>query len=118
MPEPIQPNVDESQSFDAQLLAENIQAGEVKPTEIDVTADYEASKAFSGGASASEAKNATSAKFRVSEPISPTVSSSTAKGDPQQFRSMAADLTANEPSVSEGVSDDLVKKALEKGQPG
>ncbi|MCT7949256.1 hypothetical protein NG798_05605 [Ancylothrix sp. C2] len=118
MPEPIQPNVDESQSFEAKELAENIQAGEVKAPEIDVTADYEASKAFSGGASASEAKSATAPKFRVSEPIKPTVNSSTSKGDPQQFRSMAADLTERESSVTEGVSDDLVKKALEKGQPG
>lgn len=118
MPEPIQPNVDESQSFDAQLLAENIKTGEVKPTEVDVSADYEASKEFSGGASDQEAKAATSPKFRVSEPISPSVSSSTAKGDPQQFRSMAADISSSESSVHEDVSDDLVKKALEKGQPG
>lgn len=118
MAEPIVPNVDESQSYEAQELAENIKAGEVKAPEIDVTADYEASKAFSGGASAQEAKNATSPKFRVSEQNSSSVNSSNTKGDPQYFRTMAADISKDESSVSEGVSDDLVKKALEKGQPG
>ena len=36
-----------SQTFDAQQIAENVEAGEQQVPQVDVSADYEASKEFS-----------------------------------------------------------------------
>lgn len=91
---------DQSQSFDAQQLVEEIQEGEQKAPQVDVDADYEAAKSFSvseidateEGAKAAEA--ATSSQFEVSEPQStPTEAQPT--GDPSDYLEMAKEVNPN-----------------------
>lgn len=91
---------DQTQSFDAQQLVEEIQEGEQKAPPVDVDADYEAAKSFSvseidateEGAKAAEA--ATSSQFEVSKPqSSPTEAQET--GDPSDYVEMAKEVNPN-----------------------
>ncbi|MCL1467255.1 hypothetical protein [Argonema galeatum] len=122
MAEKMTPNPAEATTQDAQLVAENMVAGKEKMPEIDVNADYEASKAFSvseidrTGAGTQAAAEATAPKFQVGQ-AQETTYKAEATGNPNDFIDMARDV--NPTSVGVGnVSDDLVKKALEKGKPG
>ena len=122
MAEEVKPNPQQAPTHDAQLAAENIAAGEEQAPQVDVAADYEASKAFSvsavdrtqEGAKAAEA--ATAPKFKVQEPKE-IKSQAEPTGDPADYRDMAKDVNpgAQEPSID---SDELVKKATELGKPG
>ena len=47
MTEQVQPNPKQAPTHDSQLAAENMVTGTEKAPEIDVNADYEASKSFS-----------------------------------------------------------------------
>lgn len=114
-------NPNDAQTFDAQRIAEDVAAGEKKLPKVDVSADYEASKEFSvsdvdrSSQGEEAAKAATAPKFQV-----PAASESQLKtdstGNPDDYRSMAKDVR---PDVGEAgaVSDDLVRKAIEKGTP-
>ncbi|HEY9295556.1 hypothetical protein [Microcoleus sp. FACHB-68] len=104
----------QSENFDVQLQNESIQAGEQKLPEVNVEDDYEASKQFSGGVSAEAAEAATAPKFRVSQPQE-TTQTTQETGDPGDFRAMAKDINPSS-EASSTVSDELVEKALEKGQ--
>ncbi|MGB3267498.1 MAG: hypothetical protein WBA89_26510 [Microcoleus sp.] len=110
-----------SQTFDAQQISENVEAGEQKLQAVDVSADYEASKEFSvsevdrTSAGAKAAAAATKPKFDIpaaSDVAKPADSSS----KPEDFRSMAKEV---KPAGTPGnVTDDLVDKAIERGTPG
>ncbi|MCL1473568.1 hypothetical protein [Argonema antarcticum] len=119
MAEKMTPNPAEATTQDAQLVAENMVAGKEKMPEIDVNADYEASKAFSvseidrTGAGAQAATEATAPKFQVGQ----TTYKAEATGNPNDYIDMARDINPTSEGVG-NVSDDLVKKALEKGKPG
>ncbi|WP_449417717.1 hypothetical protein [Phormidium nigroviride] len=111
-----------SQSFDAQQIAEDVESGEKKVPQVDVSADYEASKEFSvsevdrTGAGARAAETATSSKFNVSAPINSEVKTQ-GSGNRDEFLSMAKEM--NPESGEAGVvSDELLQKALDKGTPG
>lgn len=91
---------DQTQSFDAQQMVEEIQEGEQKAPSVDLDADYEAAKAFSvseidateEGAKAAEA--ATSSQFEVSRPQSePTEAQPT--GNPDDYLEMAKEVNPN-----------------------
>lgn len=110
-----------SQTFDAQQIAESVEAGEQKLPKVDVSADYEASKEFSvseidrTGAGAVAAATATAPKFAIPAPqeIKPPANST---GKPEDFRAMAKEM---HPEGTPGeVTDDLVQKAIEMGTPG
>ena len=110
-----------AENQDAQLTAEAIEEGVQKAPKIDVSADYEASQQFAVNPHADTAEGAkaiaeaTAPQFPVPEPkeVNRSVESSS---DPADFLDMAKDIS---PTAGQGnVSDDLVQKALEKGQPG
>lgn len=110
-----------AQTFDAQQIAENVEAGEQKLPQVDVSADYEASKEFSvseidrTGAGAEAAAAATAPKFAIPAPqeIKPPAEST---GNPSDFMAMAKEI--HHEGVPGEVTDDLVQKALEMGTPG
>lgn len=91
---------DQTQSFDAQQMVEDIKEGEQKAPSVDLDADYEAAKSFSvseidateEGAQAAEA--ATASKFEVSKPqSSPTEAQET--GNPADYLEMAKEVNPN-----------------------
>lgn len=91
---------DQTQSFDAQQMVEDIKEGEQKAPSVDVDADYEAAKAFSvseidateEGAAAAEA--ATSNQFEVSTPQA-TETEAQPTGDPSDYLEMAKEVNPN-----------------------
>ena len=122
MTEEIKPNPTQATTHDAQLAAENMVEGEEKLPAVDVSADYEASKAFSvsevdrtsEGAEAAAA--ATAPKFQVPK-ATETAFKAEQTGNPADYKDMAKEVSRT-PAASGEVSDDLVEKALEMGQPG
>ena len=89
----------EGQNFNAQQAVENISTGTEKQPNVDVQADYEASKSYStseidqDGAGTEAAKAATAPKQTVPEPESnPPLNSESDSSDPDQYREMARDV--------------------------
>lgn len=115
-------NIDTADNYDAQQAVEEIETGDRKAPDVNVDADYEASKQFSvspidrteAGAEAAEA--ATAPKFDVPAIEEPTLTAD-ATGNPDDYRQLAGDLNSAS-SGAGNVSDDLVQKALEKGTAG
>lgn len=122
MAEELKPNPQQAPTHDAQLAAENMAAGEEPTPKVDVSADYEASKAFSVSAvdrtseGANAAQSATAPKFEVKEPEETTFTAQPT-GDPGAYREMAKDVNprGEQPSLD---SDELINKAKELGKPG
>jgi hypothetical protein len=115
-------NIDTAENYDAQQTVEEIEVGDRKAPDVDVDADYEASKQFSVSpidrteAGAEAAAAATAPQFDVPAIEEPTLTAD-ATGNPDDYKQMVGDLS----SASQGsgnVSDDLVQKALEKGTAG
>ncbi len=110
-----------SQTFDAQQITENVEAGEQKLPTVDVSADYEASKEFSvsevdrTSAGAKAAAAATKPQFDIPAPKD-IATSADSSSKPEDFRAMAKEVR---PAGAPGnVTDDLVKKAIDRGTPG
>lgn len=111
----------ESQTYDAQQMQEEIEKGDRPAPQVDVAADYEASKAFSTssidqteeGVKAAEA--ATAPKFEVPKPEE-TELKVESTGDPSDFVDMAKEVRPDVGAAG-NVSDELVEKAIELGQP-
>ena len=112
---------DAAENQDAQLMAEAIETGMAQAPDFNVADDYEASKLFSVNPQADTEEGAkaiaeaTAPQFEVPEPediLQPSDSS----GDPADFRDMAKDVGVG--SGESVITDDLVQKALEMGQPG
>lgn len=118
----LKPDPNQVQTQDAQRLAEEIAAGDRPPIKVDVAADYEASKEFSmseidkAGKGAELAEAATAPQFEVPKPEE-TELKTEPTGDPSDFKAMAADVNPHAESTG-NVDDDLVKKAIDLGQPG
>jgi hypothetical protein len=121
MAEELAPKPAQATTHDAQLAAENMLEGNEKKPTIDVAADYEASKEFSvseidrTGEGAQAAAAATAPQFEVPKPQE-TVFKAEATGNPEDYMDMAKELSPT-PAASGEVTDDLVQKALEMGQP-
>lgn len=115
-------NLNEPQNFDAKQAAEEIATGDRKAPEVNVAADYEASKEFSvseidqtqAGEQAAEA--ATAHQFELHEPDN-VIPESQLTSNPEDFTEMAKEVGPTSTKAGE-VTDDLVQKALELGQPG
>ncbi|MGV0027357.1 hypothetical protein [Phormidesmis priestleyi] len=111
-----------NQTYDAQQAAEEIAEGDRPAPQVDVSSDYQASKEYSvsevdrTGKGQEAAEAATAPQFEVSQPEE-TKSVSESTGDPSDYRDMAKDISGTSGSTG-NVSDDLVKKAIEMGQPG
>ena len=115
-------NSDASENFDAELANTAIAEGEEKATEVNVEADYEASKAFSVSeidrteAGAQAAAAATASQRSVPQATeTKTVAQSTS--DPSDYKDMAAEVSSAPAGTTE-VNDSLVEKAIQKGQAG
>ena len=122
MPEEVKPDPKQAPTQDAQLAAEEMTSGHEPTPAVDFDADYEASKQFivsdvdRTGAGAEAAEAATAPQFEVHEPEETKVEAKPT-GNPDDYRSMARDVSSTT-EAGANVSDDLVQKALEKGQPG
>lgn len=120
MAEELKPNPGQATTHDAQLAAENMAAGNEKAPQVDVSADYEASKAFSvsevdrTGEGAQAAAAATAPHYKVSQPQE-TEFKAEPTGNPDDYLDMARDVNPT-PEASGNVTDELVEKALKKGQ--
>ncbi|WP_017721632.1 hypothetical protein [Kamptonema formosum] len=101
-------------SYDAKQLTEDISAGIVPAPEIDVAADYQASKAYSTGLDAEAAAAATAPQFELPQPEAKKLNTQPT-GNPDDFRSMAQDLIPPAPAAT--VSDEILRKALDLGPP-
>ncbi|HEY9623199.1 MAG TPA: hypothetical protein V6C78_22775 [Crinalium sp.] len=90
-------NDEVNQSYDSQVLAEDIAKGDEKKPKVNVDADYEASKAYSQseidqtGEGAKAAEAATASKFEVPE-AQETHASAEATADPEAYREMAREV--------------------------
>lgn len=122
MPNQVNPDPNQAQTHEGKLAAERMREGDEQVPNIDVEADYEASKQFSvsevdrSGAGAEAAEAVTAPEFEVPEPEE-TQYIAEPTGNPDDYRDMARDLSPKSDAVT-SVSDDLVRKALEKGEPG
>jgi hypothetical protein len=109
------------QSYDAQQTAEEIQEGNLPPLNVNVSADYEASKEFSvseldkTGEGQKAAEAATAPQFSIPEPET-TEYKAEPTGDPSDYLAMAKEVGADTQAAG-NVDDDLMQKAIEKGQP-
>jgi hypothetical protein len=118
--EQIKPNPEQATTQEAQLAAENIAAGKEKATNVDFDADYAAAQQMSVSdvdrteAGAQAAQKATAPQFEVSQQEE-TSTEATVTGNPDDYKQMAQEVVTE--SVTE-VSDDLMKKATEKGKAG
>jgi hypothetical protein len=115
-------NSDASENFDAQQAKEAIATGEEKAIQVDVEADYAAAQQFSvseidrTGEGAAAAAEVTTAQFELSKPEeTPLVTEPT--GNPEDYLDMAKSVSSA-PAGAGNVTDDLVEKAIAKGQAG
>ncbi|BAY63965.1 hypothetical protein NIES22_40550 [Calothrix brevissima NIES-22] len=121
MPDEVKPNVNEAPTHDAQLAAENIAAGEEKAPTVDFEADYAAAQQFSvseidrTGEGAKAAAEATAPKFEVPKPEETRLETQPT-GNPDDYADMAKDIAGSRTEGVASIDDDLVQKALEKGQ--
>ncbi|OUL20367.1 MULTISPECIES: hypothetical protein [unclassified Nostoc] len=121
MPDEVKPNVNEAPTHDAQLAAENIAAGEEEAPKVDFEADYAAAQQFSvsevdrTGEGAKAAQAATAPQHEVSKPEEVRTEAQ-ATGNPDDYADMAKDVGGSKTEGVTNVDDDLVEKALEKGQ--
>lgn len=117
----INSDLNPSQSYDAQQVSEEIAEGSLPAPEVDVSADYEASKEFSvseidrtdEGEKAAQAANPHAFEVHETETAHAKAEPT---GDPSDFLNMAKSINHDQ-STAGNVSDDLIHKAIEKGQP-
>ncbi len=122
MPDEVKPDIQQASTQEAQLAGESITSGQEKAATVDFDADYAAAQQFSvsdvdrtdEGAQAAEA--VTKPQFEVTEQEE-TKPAANSTGNPADYLEMAKDVDSGTEAVTE-VSDDLLEKALEKGQPG
>ncbi len=122
MPDEIKPNVNEAPTHDAQLAAENIASGEEKAPKVDFEADYAAAQQFSvsevdrTGEGAAVAEAATAPKQKVPE-AKEIKTQTQSTGNPDDYKELAKEIGNSKTESVTSVDDNLVEKALEKGQP-
>ncbi|MDZ8104279.1 MAG: hypothetical protein RM338_01455 [Nostoc sp. DedQUE12a] len=123
MPDEIKPNVNEAPTHDAQLAAENIASGEEKAPTVDFDADYAAAQQFSvsevdrTGQGAAAAEAATAPQQKVPQAKETTTQSSQSTGNPDDYTELAKEVGNSKTEGVTSIDDDLIEKALEKGQP-
>lgn len=97
MPEDVTPDPTQATTQTAQLAAERMVAGEETTPQVDVAADYEASKAYSvsqidrTGEGAKAAEAATSPQLKVPQ-AEEVHSEAKPTGNPDDYREMARDV--------------------------
>ncbi|QLE54667.1 hypothetical protein [Nostoc sp. TCL26-01] len=122
MSEQVKPNPIEAPTHDAQLAAENMVSGEEKAPKVDFEADYAAAQQFSvseidrTGEGVAAAEAATASQRPISQPEDTKIEAQST-GNPDDYVELAKEVAASKTEAVTNVSDDLVKQALEKGQP-
>jgi hypothetical protein len=122
MTDEIKPNPNQALTQDAQLAAESMTGGKEKMPAVDIDADYAAAQQFSvseidrSSEGAEAADKATANKFATTTQAE-TKAETMSTGDPSDYMSMAKDVGAST-GAENNVDDDLMQKAIEKGQPG
>ncbi|WP_373524966.1 hypothetical protein [Nostoc sp.] len=122
MPDEIKPNLNETPTHDAQLAADSIASGDEKAPKVDFEADYAAAQQFSvseidsTGEGAAAAEAATAPKYETSKPQE-TKTQAQSTGNPDDYLELAKEVGNSRTEGVTSVTDDLVKQALEKGQP-
>ncbi len=121
MNDQIKPNTNQATTQDAQLAAENMTEGKEKMPSIDVESDYAAAQQFSVSDidrtdEGAEAANKATANNFATTTQSETKTENMSTGDPNDYMDMAKDVGAT--GAVGNVDDDLMQKALEKGQAG
>ena len=117
----INSDLNPAQTYDAQQVSEEIAEGSLPAPKVDVSADYAASKEFSvsdldrTGEGEKAAQAATAPAFEIHE-AEVTHAKAEPTGDPGDFLDMAKSISHDQGAVG-NVSDDLIHKAIEKGQP-
>lgn len=111
-----------AKNFDAEELKGAIDQGELQAPELSVEDDYEAAQKYSeSGLTSEEAEEAIAPQFEVSAAsdvtLTPEASLSESSGDSADYRDMAKQVS-HAPSGTSPITDELVAKALEKGQAG
>ncbi|MBW4685916.1 MAG: hypothetical protein KME40_12650 [Komarekiella atlantica HA4396-MV6] len=121
MPDEVKPNVNEAPTHDAQLAADNIASGEEKAPTVDFDADYAAAQQFSvseidrTGEGSAAAQEATAPKQNVPK-TEEVKTQAQPTGNPKDYADLAKEVGDSQTEGITNVSDDLVKKALEKGE--
>ncbi|MEA5565605.1 hypothetical protein [Anabaena sp. UHCC 0399] len=113
MTDEVKPNPSEAPTHNAQLVAESIASGEAKAPQVDFETDYAAAQQLSEGV-AVEAATTPEEKKAESEVTKTQIPST---GNPDDYLELAKEVGASKNEAVTTVSDDLVQKALEKGQP-
>ncbi|MBE9051082.1 hypothetical protein IQ243_11765 [Nostocales cyanobacterium LEGE 11386] len=121
MNDQVKPNVNEASTHDAQLAAENMASGEEKAPKVDFDADYAAAQQFSVSEidRTDEGKAAASAATAPKQAVPETEATKTeaqSTGNPNDYVEMAKEVGGSKNEAVTSVNDDLVQKALKKGQ--
>lgn len=112
-----QPDWENTENFDAEVVKEAITEGDEKAPEVDVAADYEASQQLSGGiVDAKTAEEMVKPQFKVASSEA-VVTGAEAGSGTSDYLEMAKDVHPA-PTGEVEVTDDLMQKAIAKGQPG
>lgn len=122
MTDSIRPNPNQATTQDAQLAAEGMIEGKEKMPTVDVDADYAAAQQFSVSDIDRTSEGAEAAEKATANDFATTTQSGNKTetmptGDPNDYMDMAKDVGAPT-SAAGNVDDDLMQKAIEKGQPG
>ncbi|MEH2265673.1 hypothetical protein [Nostoc sp.] len=118
----VKPNLTETSTHDAQLAADSIASGEEEAPKVNFDADYAAAQKFSvsevdrTGKGAAAAEAATAPQYQISTPQE-TKTQSQSTGNPDDYLELAKEVGNSKTEGVASVSDELVQKALEKGQP-
>ncbi len=122
MTDTIKPDATQATTQDAQLAAESMTEGKEKMPAVDIDADYAAAQQFSVSdidrtSEGSVAADKATANQFASTTQSETKSETMSTGDPSDYMDMAKDVGASTGAAG-NVDDDLMQKAIEKGQAG
>lgn len=112
-----QPDWENTENFDAEVVKEAIAEGDEKAPEVNVAADYARSQELSGGIVDAElAEELVKPQFEVSS--ADEVVTGAEPSQSTDYLEMAKDLNPAPAAGAGVVTDDLVEKAIAKGQPG
>jgi hypothetical protein len=112
-----QPDWENTENFDAEVVKEAVAEGDEKAPEVDVASDYAAAQQMSGGiVDAETAEELVKPQFEVAQPES-VVTGAEPTSESSDYLKMAKDVSPA-PTGAGNVTDDLVEKAIAKGQPG
>lgn len=111
----VKPDWENTENFDAEAVKEAISEGDQPEPKVDVSADYEASKEMSGGVvDAETAEKMVAPQLEMPEPME-TKHATGSDSNPEDYKDMAKDVSPA-PQGTSNVTDNLVEKAIEKGQ--